>query len=73
MEVETLFYLCNVCTFIIIITQIVPYIPGLRIRIHFIRIRIRIQLQHFMLNTDPDPDWIRIQGFKDQKLEKNYS
>ncbi len=39
---------------------------GLRIRIQFIR--IRIQLQHFRLNTDPDP--IRIQGFKDQKLKK---
>ncbi len=39
---------------------------GLRIRIHFIRIRI----QHFKLNTDPDP--IRIQGFNDQKLKKNY-
>jgi hypothetical protein len=39
---------------------------GLRIRIHFIRI------QHFRLNTDPDPDPIRIQGFDDQTL-KNYS
>jgi hypothetical protein len=38
--------------------------PGLRIRIHFIRI------QHFRLNTDPDPDPIRIQGFNDQKLNK---
>jgi hypothetical protein len=41
--------------------------PGraeLRICIHFIRIRI----QHFRLNTDPDPDPIRIQGFNDQKL-----
>jgi hypothetical protein len=36
--------------------------PGLRIRIHFIRI------QHFRLNTDPDP--IRIQSFKDQKILK---
>jgi len=34
---------------------------GLRIRIHFFRIRI----QHFRLNTDPDPDPIRIQGFYD--------
>jgi hypothetical protein len=24
-------------------------------------------------NTDPDPDPIRIQGFNDQKLKKNYS
>ncbi len=39
---------------------------GLRIRIHFIRIRI----QHFRLNTDPDPDPIRIQSFNDQKLKK---
>jgi hypothetical protein len=39
--------------------------PGFRIRIHLIRIRI----QHFGLNTDPDP--MRIQGFYDQKLEKN--
>jgi len=46
------------------------YKPGLRIRIHFIRIRI----QHFRLNTDPDPDWVRIQGFNNQKLKKkNYS
>ncbi len=37
--------------------------PGLRIRIHFIRI------QHFRLNTDLDPDAIRIQGFNDQKLK----
>ncbi len=41
------------------------YPAGLRIRIQFIRI------QHFRLNTDPDP--IRIQGFNDQKLKKNYS
>ncbi len=39
-------------------------LPGLRIRINFIRIRI----QHFRLNTDPDP--IRIQGLNDQKLKK---
>jgi hypothetical protein len=39
---------------------------GLRIRIHLIRIRI----QHFRLNTNPDQDPIRIQGFDDQKLEK---
>jgi hypothetical protein len=39
---------------------------GLWIRIHLIRIRI----QHFRLNTDPDPDPTRIQGFNDQKLEK---
>jgi hypothetical protein len=41
------------------------FLPGLRIRIHFIRI------QHFRLNTDPDPDPIRMQGFNDQKLKKN--
>jgi hypothetical protein len=29
--------------------------------------------QHFRLNTDTDPDLIRIQGFNDQKFEKNYS
>jgi hypothetical protein len=40
---------------------------GLRIRIHFIRIRI----QHFRLNTNPDPEPIRIQGFNDQKLKKS--
>jgi hypothetical protein len=38
----------------------------LRIRIHLIRIRI----QHFWLNTDRDPDPIRIQGFYDQKFKK---
>jgi hypothetical protein len=27
----------------------------------------------FRLNTDPDPDPIWIQGFTDQKLEKNYN
>ena len=41
----------------------------LRIRIHFIRIRI----QHIRLNTNLDPDPIRIQGFNDQKLKRNYS
>jgi hypothetical protein len=43
-------------------------VPGLRIRINF----IRIQIHHFRLNTnpDPDPDPIRIQGFNDQKLKK---
>ncbi len=39
---------------------------GLRIRIHFIRIRI----QHFRMDTNQDPDPIRIQGFKDQRLKK---
>ncbi len=29
--------------------------------------------QHFRLNTDPDPDPIRIQGFDDQKLNKIFS
>jgi hypothetical protein len=40
-------------------------VPG----IHFFRIRI----QHLRMNTNPDPDPIRIQGFKDQKFKKNYS
>jgi hypothetical protein len=44
-------------------------LPVVRISIHLTRIRI----QHFMLNTDPDLDPIRIQGFDDQKLEKIYS
>jgi hypothetical protein len=48
------------CLFLVMI------LPGLRIRIYFIRIRIR----HFKLNTDPDPDPIPIQGFNDQKLNK---
>jgi hypothetical protein len=48
------------CLFLVMI------LPGLRIRIYFIRIRIR----HFKLNTDPDPDPIPIQGFNDQKLKK---
>jgi hypothetical protein len=49
--------------------------PGLWIRIHFFRIRIRIGLQPQTLDPDPDPDPdpIRIQGFNDQKLKKNYS
>ncbi len=41
--------------------------PGFRIRIHLIRIRI----QRLRLDTNTDP--IRIQGFYDQKLKKNYS
>jgi hypothetical protein len=48
-------------------------LAGLWIRIHFLRIRI----QSLMLeaNTDPNPDLdpIRIQGFNNQKLKKNYS
>ncbi len=54
-------------------------ISGLWIRIHFLRIRIRIQSLMLEANTDPDPnpdpdpDPIRIQGFNDQKLKKNYS
>ncbi len=28
----------------------------------------RIRIQHFRLNTDPEPDPIRIQGFDEQKL-----
>jgi hypothetical protein len=31
---------------------------------------LRIRVQHFRLNTNPDPDPIRIQGFIDQKLGK---
>ena len=46
---------------------------GLWVRIHFLRIRIRTQSLTLEANTDPDPDPIRIQGFNDQKLEKNYS
>ncbi len=49
-------------------------IPGLRIRIHFIR--IRIQLQQFRLNKDPDPMRIRIQSgsraLRTKNWEKNY-
>ncbi len=47
-------------------STLVTELPGLQIRIHFIRIRI----QHFRLNA-----WIPIwiQGFNDQKLKKNYS
>ncbi len=51
--------------------QISLFHSGLWIRIHFFRIRI----QSLMLeaNTDPDPDPIRIPGFNDQKLKKNYN
>jgi hypothetical protein len=35
------------------------------------RIRIRIRIQLFKLNNDPDPHFIRIQGFDDQKWKKN--
>jgi hypothetical protein len=31
------------------------------------------RIQRLMLETDPDPDPIRIQGFHDQKLKKNDS
>jgi hypothetical protein len=57
----------------------VPHPPHLSsfsvlwIRIHFLRIRIRIQSMMLETNTDPDPDPIRIQGFNDQKLLRNYS
>jgi hypothetical protein len=44
-------------------------LPVLWIRIHFFRIRI----QSLTLETNTDPDPIRIQGFNDQKLKKNYS
>ncbi len=44
---------------------------GLWIRIHFLRIRIQSLILE--ANTDTDPDPIRIQGFNDQKLKKNYS
>ncbi len=54
--------------------EAVTFIAGLWIRIHFFWIRIRIRIQSLMLetHTDPDPP-IRIQGFNDQKLKKNYS
>ncbi len=45
------------------------FCAGLWIRINFFRIRI----QSLMLETNTDPDPIRIQGFNDQKLKKNYS
>jgi hypothetical protein len=38
---------------------VLGFLAGFRIRIHLIRIRI----QHFRLNTYPDPDPGRIQGF----------
>jgi hypothetical protein len=41
--------------------------------IRFHLIRILIWIQHFVLNADPNPDPIRIQGFDDQKFKKNYS
>ncbi len=43
--------------------------PVFRIRICLIKIRI----QHFKLNTDPDPDSVRIEGFDNQKCKKIYS
>jgi hypothetical protein len=52
---------------IVIVAGSYGLFSGLRIHIHFMRI------QHFRLNTDPDPYPIRIQGFNDQKLTKNYS
>ena len=55
---------------------VVVFESGLWIRIHFLRIRIRIQSLMLEANTDPDPnpdpDPIRIKGFNDQKLKKNY-
>jgi hypothetical protein len=45
---------------------LIVYWSGYRIRIHLIRIRI----QRLMLETNPDPDPIRIHGFNDQKLRK---
>jgi hypothetical protein len=45
---------------------------GFRIRIHLLLIRIWIG-SSIMMNTDPHPIRIRIQGFYDQKLEKIYS
>jgi hypothetical protein len=48
--------------------NLAPY-AGFRIRIHFFRIWIqRLRLE---TNPDSDPDPFRIQGFNDQKLEKN--
>jgi hypothetical protein len=32
--------------------------------------RVQIRIQNLRLNTDPDPDLIRIKGFDDQKLKK---
>jgi hypothetical protein len=39
----------------------------------FIFFHIRIRIQHLRMDTNPDPDPVRIQGFNDQKLKKNYS
>ncbi len=47
-------------------SNLLPYAPGLWIRIIFFRIRI----QSLMLETNTDPDPIRIQGFNDKKLKK---
>jgi hypothetical protein len=44
--------------------------------IRFHLIRILIWIQHFVLNADPNPDPIRIQGFEllmIKNLKKNYS
>jgi len=65
-------------TFPILLTVFAHLIfAGLWIRIHFLRLWIRIRIQWIRMeaNTDPDtdPDPIRIQGFNDQKLKKNYS
>jgi hypothetical protein len=49
-------------------------LPVFRIQINW----FRMWIQHFRLNTDPDPNAIRIQDFDDQifflniKLEKNF-
>jgi hypothetical protein len=42
------------------------FLAGLWIRIHSLMLETNT-------DPDPDPDPIRIQGFNDQKLEKNYS
>jgi hypothetical protein len=55
----------------LILVKSAPKKAVLWIRINFFR--IRIQSLMLQTNTDPDPDPIRIQGFNDEKLKKNYS
>ncbi len=57
-------------TLLLLRSIVVFYSPGLWIRIHFFRIE---SFDVVMLETNTDPDPIRIQGFNDQKLKKNYS
>ncbi len=54
----------------------VNFLPGLWIRIHDPDPEFDVGDQYGSRsgsNTDPDPDPIRIQGFNDQRLKKNYS